>query len=156
METEPPFSILGEYRYYFQILKVFGIFPFKITYDKKHRNVVKEVTFHKSGVYAWVNRLSTGILLLYCVFAIYINVKTIRSENPTEYLQIVGWSSSVSMTLAIYLSFNWRKAKLCTFFNHWIQLENSALTPGNLHLLELLAFFSIGICRGRANDVCTF
>jgi hypothetical protein len=130
---ETPFCILGEYKYYLELLKVFGIFPFRIIYDNKYGNVIQEVTFHKSGVYFWLNRLTMAVAAVNFAFTLFRGLGSVvegsgsGSMTTTVYMYLVAWTSAATVSLTIQLILVWKKVKICCLFNHWIQVENAIL-----------------------------
>ena len=131
------FSSLGEFRYFFECIKLLGIFPFLIEYDTRGSNRrVKYISFHKSGVYYWLNQLTVGLYLAQLIFLISnLYIHLMREQTPDTIIN-GSWICSASLFGTMLLSFHLRKNRFCRFFNQWILVEE-AIKEGKLNLIRL-------------------
>ena len=142
-----PFSPFGEFRCFFEFIKLIGIFPFLIIYDSGGRGGnlrIKQISFHKTGIFFWLNQLSVGLFLSSVIFtSIILLIHLILAQSPDMVIH-ASWVCTIATIGGVLMSFQLRKIKLCGFLTQWIHVENAIAKGTYLHILCLA--LSIRFC----------
>ena len=129
------FSTLGLYRYYFEFLKIFGIFPFKIYTDSKTK-CVKEISYHKTGVFYFINNFVVSLFICNVLLAYIIVIKNAAEGTGEEFLlEYVTFTMTVSSIAILLITFNLKKHKVCNLLNEWLLVEDTLVRGKTTYVL---------------------
>ena len=136
-------STLGEYPYFFEFLKLTGIFPFLIACDNKKSEASKRVTnisFHRSGIYYRLNQFTVGLFSAYFVLVSVSIAFHARREKASDLMLMGSFVSTMALIIVILIIFTLRKANLCGFLNQWLQVEYDIVNgkANCLHLVQIV------------------
>ena len=123
------YSTLNLYRYFFEFLKIIGIFPFKINFDSK-RKCLTEISYHKNGLFYFINILVISLFIFHNLLACIILIKNAVLGSRAEHLlELLSFAMTISFLNIVLLTFNLKKVKICNILNEWILVE-AALIRG--------------------------
>jgi len=128
METNSDYyNSLRPYCRHFEFLKIVGIFPFKINIDPKTQRL-REISFHGSGTFFYINRLVLTLFLFYCTITYVILARHfLINGNGNSELDVVphiSWMLTLTFMAFILVELNIKKSKICGFMNEWILVQD--------------------------------
>jgi hypothetical protein len=120
-------SHLRLYAFYLEALKCYGIFPFQLTYNSKTK-ILESVDYHKSGKWAWMNRISIASYFGFSVTCLNSFATCIFSTNPqlnsvNNILGVCFFILTNFATVSGVFHFSLQKRRVCAILNELLRIR---------------------------------
>jgi hypothetical protein len=119
--------------FYFQLLKLIGVFPFLLEHETpdvtspcKGTKVLERVRFYKSGKYIWIRYITMSTFVLHSSFSAYhlfMAVFFLKVEFHSVVV-LACWIMGCTAGITTAIVFHLKREKVCDLLTNWHHMEH--------------------------------
>jgi len=122
----------GVYKFYFNFLRNFGAFPFRIEYPGT------KLGYHHGGPFKWFYYLNFVAVTFGSAFQLAQLLLTITYDpQPMNVVAQLCWMFAICIPLSNYLAFIGREDRVVIALDNWCHLERSIIGKERILLISL-------------------